>query len=169
MNSQTNRWSVSYSLTLAPGARGGVAIDFGYTNNPPGIRVVASVSSAELLNAGHRLRVIEDANVSNTNDPERGYHRDRSEGDGLPAWQATLLGMSPDDIYLFHAPGTFTQVPGGAELWYGDGNASAPANSGEWLLAAGPTPRYDVIEVENLDPTHTTTFVLTLNYQFVKP
>lgn len=170
MSQQLNEWVYTAELTLAAGAKGGIAVNLGVAR-PPGLLLSACVGSPVVINQAHRLTLYENRTISNTQDPERGVHRARQYGDALPEWLRIKLGMSVDDIFLFHAPGTFTDGGNGHVLCRALGNHPRHARTGEWLLVPPELPtalRYYYVEVENLEPT-TVTFSLFLDYQFVKP
>lgn len=170
-NQRINEWAYCAELTLPVGGKGGVAINLGIANRPPGLLLSARVGSPVVLAQAHRLRLHEDRDISNTQDPERGVHRARQYGNALPEWLRIKLGMVVDDIHVFHAPGTFTDNGGGQVLCSELGNHPRHARTGEWLLVPPANPAtgwYYYVEVENLHPD-TATFSLFLDYQFVKP
>lgn len=171
MNNRLNEWVYTAELDLPSGGRGGVAINMGIANHPPGILLSARVGTLQVLGSAHRLRLYESRDISNTMDPERGVHRARQFGDELPEWNRIKLMMQPQDIFVFHGPTNHTDNGGGLLLCSELGNHPRSASTGEWLLVPGqgfPSGRYYYVEIENLEP-RPATFSLFLDYQFVKP
>lgn len=166
-----NRWAYCAELTLPAHGAGGVAINLGIAYRPPGLLLRARVSCEDVLAAAHRLSLFEGRAISNTIDPERGVHRARRFGDMLPDWLSLRLSMASEDVYVFHAPGTFVDGgngPNGETLFSGLGTGPAPAKTGPWVLTPNPAGRYYMVHVQNLEPTPVT-FGLTLDYRFVTP
>lgn len=166
-----NQWVYSAALQLAGGASGGVAVDLGTSNRPPGLVARVRVRPSAILLGAHELRLHEDRAITNTSDPASGRHRDRLAGDDLPEWLRLKLGMEVDDHRVFHGPGTFTDGGGGVELWRGRATSGGSADSGDWLLVPPANPaqaRYYLFEVVNLE-AQAVDFTIEVEHQFVDP
>lgn len=168
MEATLNRWTYTAEVELQPNEEAVVGFNFGIANNPHGIAARFSTSGGW----NHTLELVEDRSISNTYDPERGVHHHRDVGNTLPAWLLAKLQMQHDDIYLFHAPGSFTDGGGGHSLFK---KRSSPLGvySGEWLLTPGwngqaATPRYYALVLKNEEGT-AQKYTISIEYSFILP
>jgi hypothetical protein len=162
-----NLWNHVTDGVLPANGRDGVVINL-LASDAPGMKVRARVSLPAVLAGAHRLRIIESPNVGEPTEIQAGVHRDRSSPNGLPAWLLLKLGMVETDQQVIHPPGSFAVPPagpGGLVIASAVGNATAPADLGEFFLSWGV--QY-LIEVENLEGG-ALPFSLVLDYQFAKP
>lgn len=157
-----NRWVHTARVTLAPNTASGLAIDLGMTANPGTIRARIRTRGVGLLQA-HEARLYENAPVSNTNDPARGSHLDRVTGDTLPPWLFSKLGISIDDIFIFHDPGTFSLGVLPAECVYKAVSGPLGTFFPEFELV---DTGYHLVYVQNLE-TVEAVFEIEVEYEFL--
>jgi hypothetical protein len=129
------------------------------TTGLPSLKMRARARGAGL--AGHELRLFENADVENTNDPERGRHRNRNFGDD----NAPFGDEESLTAFLFHSA-DFTLGTGGkgAELWASVCPAAGTSDTGEWKLD-GAKPKYYLMELTNTS-AGPAVFSIEVDYNF---
>lgn len=158
-----NKWVHTARVTLAPNTASGLAIDLGVSGNPGAIRARIRTRGVGLLQA-HEARLYESAPVSNTNDPARGTHLDRGSGDSLPSWLFDKLGITQDDVFIFHDPGTFSLGVLPAECAYKAVSGPLGTFFPEFELV--DLGGYYLIYVQNLE-TVEAVFEVEVEYEFL--
>lgn len=157
----SNVWSFTREFTVPANGRAGVAIALGDPANEL-VALWLRASSTSVGLASHVQRLIEDRTVTNTQDPEQGWNRNRVWGDakvpGLP-------GLVDDDRFLFHT--TFDPATDGKVLHVQACSTAGTADTGLWKLEAGPQGhRYYVLELENTSGAEGR-FTVDIEYAFI--
>ncbi len=165
---RNNSWVYTATVDIDPGQSAKLAIDLGTSNGLDGLKFRIKTFGAGL--ASHKLRLYEERVVSNTNDPAQGRNRFR-ETDGLEAEFLATLGLNPStDIFLFHAPGTFTDGLGGLLLYEQVCPTANVGDTGKWNIRNHHptlTPQYLMAEIESLDSL-ARPFTFVVEYGFVR-